>query len=84
MLLTLLRSLSRTICKTAHLYQKASYTNTRARRAIMTLSDFLLKSKTDYLNDIKNGSGREWTVVMGNEAGGKYIAKYSVIKIKVK
>ena len=50
----------------------------------MTLSDFLLKSKTDYLNDVKNGSGREWTVVMGNEAGGKYVAKYSIIKTKVK
>ncbi|KAH7871480.1 uncharacterized protein C8R40DRAFT_1152736, partial [Lentinula edodes] len=36
-----------------------------------TLADFLSSSKEQYLQDARNGSGKakEWTVVMGNEAG---------------
>ncbi|KAI8989154.1 DHH phosphoesterase [Trametes punicea] len=34
-----------------------------------SLSSFLRESKAAYLADVKEGRGREWTVVMGNEAG---------------
>ncbi|KAJ3916783.1 exopolyphosphatase [Lentinula edodes] len=36
-----------------------------------TLADFLSSSKEQYIQDARNGSGnaKEWTVVMGNEAG---------------
>jgi len=33
------------------------------------LSDVLGKSKNEYIRAVKEGRGREWTVVMGNEAG---------------
>ena len=36
-----------------------------------TLSQFLASSKDRYLNDVQQGKGRNWTVVMGNEAGGR-------------
>jgi len=36
-----------------------------------TLSQFLSSSKDRYMIDLKHGKGRKWTVVMGNEAGGK-------------
>lgn len=35
------------------------------------LSQFLSSSKDRYLIDLRHGKGRNWTVVMGNEAGGK-------------
>jgi hypothetical protein len=37
-----------------------------------TLARFLSESKEKYLNDVRTtpGRGGEWTVVMGNEAGG--------------
>ncbi|KAI5120029.1 hypothetical protein M0805_004658 [Coniferiporia weirii] len=35
----------------------------------MTLSEFLLSNKQQYLSAIHGGKGREWVVVMGNEAG---------------
>ena len=35
------------------------------------LAHFLANSKDSYLQDVKDGKGKEWTVVMGNEAGGK-------------
>ncbi|EGO01297.1 hypothetical protein SERLA73DRAFT_72245 [Serpula lacrymans var. lacrymans S7.3] len=34
-----------------------------------TLSQYLSSHKSRYLKDIKNGKGRNWTVVIGNEAG---------------
>ena len=37
-----------------------------------TLSQFLSSSKDRYLIDLRHGKGRKWTVVMGNEAGGKF------------
>jgi exopolyphosphatase len=37
------------------------------------LSTFLSSQKSLYLQDIQNGKGKEWTVVMGNEAGGESI-----------
>ena len=37
-----------------------------------TLSKFLTETKTAYLEAVKSGKGHEWTVVMGNEAGGKH------------
>ncbi|KAI0791550.1 hypothetical protein BC629DRAFT_1287604 [Irpex lacteus] len=33
------------------------------------LANFLAQQKAKYLEDVKNGKGKEWTVVMGNEAG---------------
>ena len=35
------------------------------------LGKFLQESKSAYLDAVKEGKGDEWTVVMGNEAGGK-------------
>ena len=35
------------------------------------LSKFLSSSKNQYLSDAQLGNGRNWTVVMGNEAGGE-------------
>ena len=35
------------------------------------LAHFLAESKAKYLDAVKDGSSKEWTVVMGNEAGGK-------------
>ena len=37
----------------------------------MALSAFLKEKKVSYLDAVKEGKGSEWTVVMGNEAGGK-------------
>lgn len=34
------------------------------------LSHFLLSNKENYLEAVKYGKGADWTVVMGNEAGG--------------
>ncbi|TCD61140.1 Exopolyphosphatase [Steccherinum ochraceum] len=39
------------------------------KAASSTLSDFLKEQKTRYLEAVKEGKGREWTVAMGNEAG---------------
>jgi hypothetical protein len=36
-----------------------------------TLSQFLASQKDRYLNDVSKGLGNEWTIVMGNEAGGE-------------
>lgn len=33
------------------------------------LAHFLANSKKGYLQDVKDGKGKDWTVVMGNEAG---------------
>lgn len=35
------------------------------------LAHFLVESKASYLNAVEDGRSKEWTVVMGNEAGGK-------------
>ena len=45
-----------------------------------TLSQFLSASKERYLSDIRGSPSRggEWTVVMGNEAGGAYISPRSL------
>lgn len=39
-----------------------------------TLAQFLTTTKAKYLSDVREtpGKGGEWTVVMGNEAGGMY------------
>jgi exopolyphosphatase len=34
------------------------------------LSEHLKATKERYLADVRNGKGGDWTVVMGNEAGG--------------
>ena len=36
-----------------------------------SLAQFLIESKTNYLKDVGAGKGKDWTLVMGNEAGGK-------------
>jgi exopolyphosphatase len=44
-----------------------------------TLAQFLKTTKAKYLADIRQtpGKGAEWTVVMGNEAGGtKLLSKF--------
>ncbi len=38
--------------------------------AVNTLSTFLKERKVAYLDAVKAGNGKDWTVVMGNEAGG--------------
>ncbi len=35
-----------------------------------TLADFVATQKAAYLNAVEEGKGTDWTVVMGNEAGG--------------
>lgn len=40
------------------------------------LKDYLAHSKERYLNAVKDGRGGEWTVVMGNEAGGKAVTLF--------
>ena len=37
----------------------------------MALSAFLREKKASYLDAVKAGKGSDWTVVMGNEAGGR-------------
>jgi hypothetical protein len=34
------------------------------------LANFLSEQKHDYLQAVEGGRGTEWTVAMGNEAGG--------------
>ena len=34
------------------------------------LPDLLKSVKERYLSDVRDGKGGDWTVVMGNEAGG--------------
>lgn len=43
-----------------------------------TLADFLVASKQEYLKAIQEtpSRGEEWTVVMGNEACGKYLNSF--------
>lgn len=36
------------------------------------LADFVSKTKDQYLQDVKDGKGGDWTVAMGNEAGGEW------------
>lgn len=36
-----------------------------------TLADFVSQTKKRYLQDVKDGKGGDWTVAMGNEAGGE-------------
>jgi hypothetical protein len=35
------------------------------------LADFVSQTKNRYLQDVKDGKGGDWTVAMGNEAGGE-------------
>ena len=35
------------------------------------LADFVSQTKSRYLQDVKDGKGADWTVAMGNEAGGE-------------
>ena len=35
------------------------------------LADFVSQTKNRYLQDVKDGKGADWTVAMGNEAGGE-------------
>ena len=40
------------------------------RRRMTSLAQLVLQQKEDYLKAIADGKGKDWTVVMGNEAGG--------------
>lgn len=44
------------------------------------LSDFLAQQRKSYLNAVKEGKGREWAVVMGNEAGGMSESSYHMLR----
>jgi exopolyphosphatase len=48
----------------------------KASESSGSLAEFLLTAKQAYLKAINEtpSRGGEWTVVMGNEAGGKYIS----------
>jgi hypothetical protein len=48
-----------------------SSTSAVAKPDPLKLGDFLTKTKVQYLEDVQNNEGGQWTVVMGNEAGGK-------------
>jgi hypothetical protein len=39
----------------------------------MALSNFLSDNKKRFLEDLEKDGGKEWTVVMGNEAGGNLV-----------
>ena len=43
--------------------------------------NFLVRNKEAYLDDVRNGKGYEWVVVMGNEAGGKYTHQFTLLSI---
>lgn len=38
------------------------------------LAGFLSSQRDLFLHDLKDGKGKGWTVVMGNQAGGEYTA----------
>lgn len=44
------------------------------------LAEFLQSQKTRYLKDVEDGKGGNWTVVMGNEAGGEDYSSISVTR----
>ena len=37
----------------------------------MALSAFLQERKASYLDAMRGGKAKDWTIVMGNEAGGR-------------
>ena len=37
---------------------------------MMWLAEFVAAQKTQFLDDVTAGKGDQWTVAMGNEAGG--------------
>lgn len=37
-----------------------------------TLSEFLKENKAKFLADVEKDGAQEWTIVMGNEAGGTF------------
>ena len=50
---------------------RKSYLISRTQRGGMSsLEKFLEQQKHDYLRAVESGRGKEWTVAMGNEAGG--------------
>lgn len=40
------------------------------RRTMSSLAKFVTEQKEKYLQAVADGEGKDWTVVMGNEAGG--------------
>lgn len=44
--------------------------------ASSVLADFLKAQKEQYLKAVEEGKGKEWLVVMGNEAGGMLVALF--------
>lgn len=40
------------------------------------LAGFLSSQRDLFLQDLKEGKGKGWTVVMGNQAGGEYTEFY--------
>lgn len=47
------------------------------------LAGFLSSQRDLFLQDLKDGKGKGWTVVMGNQAGGGYTAFYGSVKLNI-
>lgn len=47
------------------------------------LAGFLSSQRDLFLQDLKDGKGKGWTVVMGNQAGGGYTAFYGRVKLNI-
>jgi hypothetical protein len=51
--------------------QSVSPLSTLRDSSTKMLADFVSQTKNRYLQDVKDGKGANWTVAMGNEAGGE-------------
>lgn len=72
-LISLLKHHVRTYCPSRRLSTLHSVKSTLSVR-MGGLSDFLRDTKKEFLNDLKSEAVGRWTVVMGNEAGGSFVA----------
>jgi hypothetical protein len=66
---TVLRSLQARL--RVHRRQSAPPLSTLRDGSTNMLADFVSQTKNRYLQDVKDGKGGNWIVVMGNEAGGE-------------
>lgn len=47
------------------------------------LAGFLSSQRDLFLQDLKDGKGKGWTVVMGNQAGGEYTVFHGRVKLNI-